>query len=430
MKVNRQGRRILFPWLLLLGSAAVMILRAPGFFLEPRIWAEEGTVYMAYAYNHSFWQALVAPHQGYYGLFPNLATILALAFGVEHAPTVTTWLSFGAQLLPIAIIAWSNGSIWRVWYRRLLGVLVVLFAASSGEVWLNTINAQFYFNIAVFLLLLEDSRTFVKWRRWLYAFILAFSALTGAVSCFMLPMYILKAIWERSRGSVLQAGILSLGTLVQVMAWWSSRDANLGLPSRLGNLDYPSLIAVIVNRTVVAPILGQSLAGLTAELLMAVRTAGGAVYNLLTAGLSIGFLALLIALCWRNPKQGILMAGSYLLVVSLSIATALVAPGDPKFLLVYPYGAIRYFYSPSVMLLLLLTANIDLPAPKPRWLTWFSLILLLAGLVSGAWHYAGDIEQFRGANWPNWSWEINRWKADPEHEVRIWPPPWTMKLQK
>ncbi|MCE5259793.1 MAG: hypothetical protein LLG44_12180, partial [Chloroflexi bacterium] len=352
-------------------------------------------------------------------------------FGINQAPAVTTWLAFGVQLLPIALIAWGNASMWNTWYKRLLGALVVLFAASSGEVWLNTINAQFYWNIAAFLLLLEDTRTLGTWRRWLYYLILAISTLTGAVSCFLLPMFILKALWERSRESALQAGIVGAGSLVQVWAWWSTRTGSLTLAARLGSLDFASLIVVIFNRTVVAPILGQSAAGISAEWLSALRAAGGANFSWLIAALTIGLLALLTALCWRQPRRNGLMVGSYLLVVMLSVATALVAPGDSKFLLVNPSSAIRYFYAPSVMLLLLLLANIDfLPTAKHRWQTWFCTVLLLFGLGTGTWHYQSDIDQFRADNWPQWSWEVARWRANPQHEILIWPPPWKMKLQK
>ena len=125
------------------------------------------------------------------------------------------------------------------------------------------------------------------------------------------------------------------------------------------------------------------------------------------------------------------MAIGFLLVITFSIATARVTPESPKFLLVYPTCAIRYFYGPSVMFLLLIMANIEFMQPGMRyWKIWLGVILLLIGLCTGIAHYRSDIDQFRGKNWPSWSREIARWQANPAHEILIWPPPWKMKLVK
>ena len=81
------------------------------------------------------------------------------------------------------------------------------------------------------------------------------------------------------------------------------------------------------------------------------------------------------------------------------------------------------------MFLWLVLSNLELPAPRQGWITWLSCILLACGLVSGAVHYRRDIEQFRGVNWPDWRWEVARWRANPDRELLIWPPPWKMKLE-
>ena len=52
--------------------AFVLVVRAPWVLVLGRFWAEEATVYLAYAWNHSFLDALTAPHFGYFNLVANV----------------------------------------------------------------------------------------------------------------------------------------------------------------------------------------------------------------------------------------------------------------------------------------------------------------------------------------------------------------------
>jgi hypothetical protein len=422
--------KVVIPLLVLMSAGAVMYWRAPRLLQEPRIWAEEGTVYLAYAFSHSWLQALIAPHQGYYGLLPNVASLLALAIGgVRYAPNVTTWLAFAVQLVPMAIVIWGTSSLWEHWYQRILGVLVILLAASSGEVWLNTINSQFYFAIVTFLILMEDMNRAGPARRWVYGALLLVCGLSGPVSCFLLPIFILKAILQRNRETLIQIGILILCVAVQGWAWWVSREAGLTLASRLGSLDLPTVVAVIFNRTMVAPILGQTFAGTSAAWLTGIRKASLSQFGWLSFGLGLGMVGLFSALCWRNLKRNGLILGSFLLVVILSVVTALVPPEAGKIILVFPQAAIRYFYAPSVMFLLLLLANIQLNRVNfKQWQTFLCIALLAVGLATGAAHYKPDIKQFMAVNWPRWEYEVYRWQTDHNYELRIWPDGWRMKF--
>lgn len=424
--------KVVIPLLVLVAAGAVMYWRAPSLLQAPRVWAEEGTVYLAFAYNHSWLQALIAPHQGYYGLFPNVASLLALAVGgVRYAPNVTTWLAFSVQLVPVAIVVWGTSSLWDHWYQRILGVLVILLAASSGEVWLNTINSQFYLAIVTFLILMEDMSKTRSARRWIYCALLLLCGLSGPVSCFLLPVFILKAILQRNRETTIQIGILGLCVVVQGWAWWVSQSAGLTLASRIGNLDLPSIVAVIFNRTMVAPILGQTFAGTSAAWLASIRKASLYQFGWLSFGLGLGMAGFFSALCWRTLKRNGLILGSFLLVASLSVITALVPPQLGKIVLVNPQAGIRYFYAPSVMFLMLLLANIQFNlANLKKWQTLLCIVLLAVGLVTGAAHYKPDIKQFMSVSWPRWEYEVYNWQVNHNYELQIWPIGWRMKLVK
>src|SRR3974390_1522080 len=63
------GRRYELAALIL--YAFVLVARAPWVLMLGRFWAEEATGYLAYAWNHSFLEALTAPQYGYFNLGGN-----------------------------------------------------------------------------------------------------------------------------------------------------------------------------------------------------------------------------------------------------------------------------------------------------------------------------------------------------------------------
>jgi hypothetical protein len=132
--------------LLLLASTLVIVLRAPALFLEPRFWAEEGAIYFSYAFRRPWYEVLFAPHLGYYALYPHLASLVATrTVELADAPLVTTSMALLAQLIPVTLILWSKAELWLGPARKIIGILIVIFTLSSGEIWLNSINSQFFF---------------------------------------------------------------------------------------------------------------------------------------------------------------------------------------------------------------------------------------------------------------------------------------------
>lgn len=75
---------------ILIIAIALIILRHFDFFINPRFWAEEGSVYFLNAYIHGF-SSLWFGHQGYFSIIPNISTYLATLVPLEYAPIVTTW---------------------------------------------------------------------------------------------------------------------------------------------------------------------------------------------------------------------------------------------------------------------------------------------------------------------------------------------------
>lgn len=78
------------------------LLREPLFFLEPRIWAEEGTVHITSIFSSGIWTSLITPHLGYYSLFNNYVTAIGLGlFGLSGVAYVTTLFSLAIILMTV-----------------------------------------------------------------------------------------------------------------------------------------------------------------------------------------------------------------------------------------------------------------------------------------------------------------------------------------
>src|ERR1700744_1638176 len=102
---NRLKDSFAFRIALLLGSFLLIVMREPELFLHPRIWAEEGSIFYAFARHHSTWDIFTTAHVGYLTLFNSIiSSIQAKVFSIENAATVSTYMGFLVQLIPVYII--------------------------------------------------------------------------------------------------------------------------------------------------------------------------------------------------------------------------------------------------------------------------------------------------------------------------------------
>ncbi len=142
--------------LLVLVAFTLIFLRAPWLVTGGRVWAEEGTTYLRYAWNAPAWNALLAPHQGYYSLWDNgLSLIAARVLPLSAAALLFTWAALLVQLLTVYLAV--SCSLATSFAARLLALLALVFTSASKEVWLNMENCQFWFPVCVALLLVGES---------------------------------------------------------------------------------------------------------------------------------------------------------------------------------------------------------------------------------------------------------------------------------
>jgi hypothetical protein len=390
--------------------ALLLVLRAPTLLVSPRLWAEEATVYLAHALSASGWQALAAPHLGYYSLLPNVATLLAARVPLEWAPAVTFAVAFAVQLLPAVLVLTANTPALATPLRRGIALLLVLATVPNKEAWLNTINSQFYLAICAGLILISGPGT--PGVAWLRRGVLAVGGLTGVPSLFLAPLYWLRALLERSREHAVQAVILSACGVVQLLVVVNAVEGG----ARALHVTPDIVLTALFVKSVVLPFL-RPLLGLASKACMAAMAAGGwvkAVLLLLEAGV-LGALAYGVA----KSRVG---AGSYLVAGAgiTAVLSCVGALGDPTLLMKTTYNG-RYFFVPNVFLgLALLMAVAPGSRLGPRPAKVFRVLLgwwLLMAVVN----YAGSFGAFTG---PSWRAEVAAWRADPAHAIGVWPPGW------
>jgi len=402
----------------------LVFFRAPTLLLEPRLWAEEASVFLHYAYTHSFLESLLFVPQktaGYFLLVANLpATIAAHIFPLAYAPIVTTYFSLGILLTLFTLILWGHSSVWDTVGKKTLACLVVLFAPSStGEVWLNSINAQVYCCMIAVCLLLEDLRAVSPRRWWSYRVLLVFCGLSGVYTAFLGGMFLLKAWLEKSREALIQVSLIACTSLIQVAVFLSLYFSNNISGKKLVSLNLGTTIQHVFLHQIAFPLLGPQWGQRLRSSLYAFFTTWGDTVvtgSVLFAGiLAVGYLyAVLYAILPRAHQYSqILLLGSYVFTATgTSVFSAGGVPGG------------RYAVASGVFLLWMLLNNLRFSTLDPR--STLCMVLLAGALVFGMMGYRTTGAQIFfacNANCPKWADELKRCELTSRCVLTVWPYP-------
>lgn len=71
---------------LVVTAAVITVLRQPDALLAPQLWAEDGAVWLAQAYNDGALPPIVRPHTGYLQVYSRLVAALAVQLPLVYAP--------------------------------------------------------------------------------------------------------------------------------------------------------------------------------------------------------------------------------------------------------------------------------------------------------------------------------------------------------
>jgi len=403
-----------------------VIWRQPELLTAPRFWAEEGTNFFAYAYAHSWWENLLHPQFGYYTLYNAIVTSLATAVPLEHAPAVTTALAGAVQVgVSMAVIWWRLPLLPALWQRVVIAFGIQFLA--HPRIWLTTIGVQYFLCVLSFLILLEDGQSGRRppLSRQL---LLAFNGLTGVLSCFLVPAFLLKWHRERSRTHLYYALILTACLLLQAGVFATALGSNDdGVAFRLRATDPLRLVARFIHFQFVVPITGRviwlndAVTTVDAQITALLRPIIGTTpeicdYMVLQQLVGLAIIALLAvaAFTLRRRRDTWAVLTAFVVVAAFSTLFSVNSSGGP-----------RYTYAPSVMLLVFVAAiarTMGISALLRR--TAMGMLLAAVLLCD----YRATMVFAYSPDWPQWRQELVQWRAKPAYQLQIWPPSFVMTL--
>ncbi len=401
---------------------AVMFFREPSFFLSPRLWAEEGRDYFgnAYRYAHTelWYRGLSFLYAGYFSLWPNIATTVAAnCVSLENVPYVTLLFSVTVQLIPFAIVLWSISAFWQSMDRKTAGILILLFAPISGEVWVSTILSQVFFAITTFLLLLEDAPV-TALRRWIYRVLLLLGGLTGPISGILSPFFLHEAYREKSKERWIQTIVLATCAAIQtyIMFFMSYRGTH-------SVFDIPAYILSLGTQSVGTVLLGRGGGKGVANVFLDAYDQSGYVCaaGVFVCSFVVGLILFFLSRGIPARERRILI-GVYIFLTIISFYGAI---GEEKRHLITVGPGARYFYASNVILLLLVLARIRKPV---RLGSLTATVMLILSITLGMLDYKRTLIQ--NNRWPQWKAEVQAWRKDPLRKVAVWPPNRKITLQK
>lgn len=463
------------PWVLAL-LAAVLLARAPVLAYAPRFWAEDGTVYFAYARLHGLLESLLlvpttSGPAGYLNLAANLPAWMAASLvsrewlPLEWAPLVPTFFAFALQLLPVALVLYGNlPALARPLQRRLAAVLLVVSPPLLAEVWGNATNSQIFLGLAATLVLSEDFSGLGRRGFAIRAWVVGLAALSGPYTAFLAPLFLLRAGldgWHqhrraepasgepapgphsagpgpaaRSRGLAL---LVSLAAFCQAAVYFWTREA-LGFSERsVGGGPMAERLAALFRADFLDAFLGDS-AGTAVAKTLGFLAASARPGELATGTPGwVGGLAVAIlfgAAFWlaagalrSGPPPGVgrlLRLVPVLAALWLSLAVGLA---------VGPLVVVeRYSVLPGALWLLATVAAMDDPASTLRRMACRAGLgwALMVG-VMGYYREIPPSALGQPEGRPSWSEEVAAWREEPERLSRIWPyadpEPWYLYLQ-
>ena len=410
---------------MLLVYLALCLFRAPKVIWPGRFWAEEGVIYFREAFSLPFWEVIGTANLGYYSLWNKMASITAAyAVPLRFAPFICVLFALAVQLLPAWLLLYARVPALGSRLRQVAAVALVLLVQPNQEVWLNTINSQFFLGISTAIILISTSANRLTRTVRLGALVIA--GLTGVVSCVLTPFFWFEYACSRNKQKLYEALALTCACILQAAIV-------LGSPERATHW-HPVLLAfVLLTKQWILPVLGH---GAAASFATHVVQHQLYTVELLVPVILLPYLLLGFALTRWGSRHAWLLFGAAILIASLSFLRSL--PGtEPNWILGHlsTIGGGRYYFAPNVLLgLVLLMAPRQVGARRTHLRGVFraTCVLLVVMMITvGAYDYVTSKQRhlwfFDGPSWPV---EVQNWETNRADRLQIWPRPWSMELPK
>jgi hypothetical protein len=345
---------------------------------------------------------LTTPLVGYYTLFNVITSNLALAVPLEYAPAVTTYLSLLIQIIPVAIIIYTDYVLWNTPTKKIILALIIT-TLTPLELWMNTTNSHILFGLIVFLIAISSTETQSFFQKWGYRAILTLGTLTGPASSFSTPIFWLRLYRERKKEIFIQTGIVTLCALTQVIiVVYSALYKNKY--SRFSNFDFFQFLEYYMRDSF--------------GLLLPFETE-----TLILLGIYFAIYFVYLFIINRKRTEYQYLGISFIIITILSILGSLSMKGSP-----------RYSFIPTIILYLILIDEFSTQRLKLNVRQITVSLFLMISLTFSFSNYSKEILKFYSPFFPKWKQEAKLFKENPNYKPKVHPHSynwtWELKLQK
>lgn len=417
-------------FLILLSVVIASVYAQPKLLTQPRFFAEEGTSYFSFAFNHSGIESICHSQYGYFTLYNNLVTSLATIFPLELSPFVTTYSAFMVLIIATCVVISVNISGLDSYLKRFI-LAISIHQLLYATAWLNTIGVQYVLCIIAYLILLENTDSINSFSVTLRCLVLFICGLTGVTSCFLIPGYMLKAIKLRSKNFAMYSCVLISCVLFQIYTFFTAVFSNdPTLSGRFIHHDMPTIIGIFfkfITYQFFVPFLGLGILDTKiinyvelkiANTFTSIRYIG---YEIMPVIIGILILMFILALIAKTMKSFDVQLFSICFIITTTLSTILS---------INMSGGPRYTYVPSIMLIIFFLTNLNNSAISSCF-RYTAVTLILSSVLFNMIERPILLNGFAyNDNWPNWKKEVQMWRQNDDYILKIWPPPWQMVLHK
>jgi len=247
--------------------------------------------------------------------------------------------------------------------------------------------------------------------------------LTGAMACFLTPLFIFKAWKDRRKIYYLHAMIMIAAVIIQASAYVNSSSDDPAMQRRFIDID-PDISAVgLVSFNMVSPVFSWPAgSGIFGEYKKQRSSLDNfPIWQIIfsVAMLIMFFVTIRYFSASLSTKQKVDFACGFLLMAILSTAFS-----------AHVQSQTRYGYAPSVILTLMILQNVNFNhqiVSKLKQKLAFGIIIF--SIISHFVIFFIPIPNFTVEdNWPKWKNEVIEWKKDNKRPITIYPPFWQFEL--
>ena len=394
----------LFSFLALL---IIIFYRSPYILLNSRFVSEEGYVFFrnsflegpVYGLFQIFWNT------GYFNLWANIGSVLALIPPIEYAPFATVYLSLFLKLFIIYYILNSSSSLLiNIYYKVIASFIVILSPPIVPEIWLNTLNSQSFFGILTILIFFqnnEDQKLIHKTS----PYVLFIGGMSALYTCVLSPFFLVKYLLTKNKNDFKNFIFISFATLVQFSIVVYTKLNNM-----IFDVRFQPSIEKLINycyNVIVKSILGRE----TSQYLI------GNLYNINTYILLIIFLFFIFFIIYlfvfltKKEKDNTLIF-LLLFFVTESLLVFIGSWGSEV------QG--RYAVVPGVILLFIFLRLLQY---NQKIIKIISMSVIFFSLMAGSYEFKHNTKYpsfLICMGCPHWKEEIKQWKKDKNYTIKIW----------